>query len=299
MNKMLEKERKKTTQKLFFEQSNLKIIKDDVLTTKEILPNTIDLIVTSPPYRIGIKYAFRDDKFSHEEYLEFSKKWMSRCFKWLKDDRRFCLNVPLEKNNGGQQSMGADLTCLAKEIGFKYYSTIIWNETDVSRRTAWESWLNPSAPHVIPSLDLIIVLYKNSWKKTSRSGKPDITREEFMKWTKGLWNFSGERKKRIGHPLPFPLELPRRCIKLFSSVGDTVLDPFLGSGTTLIAAHLNNRKGIGIEIDKKYCELAKQRLINEAEGVIEKQEKNQTNVRKMGLSTSRNNFSKTTILKRM
>lgn len=266
MNKMLEKEGKKSTQKSFFEQSNLKIIKDDVLTTQEILPNTIDLIVTSPPYRIGIKYTFRDDKFSHEEYLEFSKKWMSRCFKWLKEDGRFCFNVPLEKNKGGQQSMGADLTCLAKEIGFKYYSTIIWNETDVSRRTAWESWLNASAPYVIPPLDLIIVLYKNSWKKTSRSGKSDITREEFMKWAKGLWNFSGERKKRIGHPLPFPLELPKRCIKMFSLVGDTVLDPFLGSGTTLIAAHLNNRKGIGIEIDKKYCELAKQRLINEAKG---------------------------------
>ncbi len=79
-----------------------------------------------------------------------------------------------------------------------------------------------------------------------------------------MWNFSGESKKRVGHPTPFPVELPKRCIKLFSFVGDTVLDPFLGSGSTLIACVLTNRKGIGVEIDKNYCEIAKKRLINEA-----------------------------------
>jgi len=75
----------------------------------------------------------------------------------------------------------------------------------------------------------------------------------------------GESKKRIGHPTPFPVELPRRCMKLFSFVGDTILDPFLGSGSTLIACVLTNRKGIGIEIDNNYCRLAKQRLISEAQ----------------------------------
>ena len=84
-----------------------------------------------------------------------------------------------------------------------------------------------------------------------------------MEWTNGLWTFSGESKKKIGHPAPFPVELPRRCIKLFSFLGDIVLDPFMGSGSTLIAAYLNKRKGIGVEIDKNYCELAKQRLIRE------------------------------------
>jgi len=107
-------------------------------------------------------------------------------------------------------------------------------------------------------------LYKNSWKKTGGSKKNDITKEEFMQWTNGLWTFNGESKKRVGHPAPFPIELPRRCIKLFSFVGDIVLDPFLGSGTTLIASYLNNRKGIGVDIDKKYCDLAIRRLQQDA-----------------------------------
>ena len=82
-----------------------------------------------------------------------------------------------------------------------------------------------------------------------------------MEWTNGVWNFNGESKKRVGHPAPFPVELPRRCIKLFSFVGDTILDPFLGSGSTLIACVQNKRKGIGIEIDAGYCEIAKKRLL--------------------------------------
>jgi len=85
-----------------------------------------------------------------------------------------------------------------------------------------------------------------------------------MEWTSGVWKFQGESKKRIGHPAPFPVELPRRCIKLFSFVDDVVLDPFLGSGSTLVAAALNNRRGAGIDIDLEYCELAKKRLMNEA-----------------------------------
>jgi len=98
----------------------------------------------------------------------------------------------------------------------------------------------------------------------SGSRKSDITKEEFMEWTNGVWSFTGESKKKVGHPTPFPVELPMRCIKLFTFVGDTVLDPFLGSGSTLIACVSTKRKGIGIEIDKPYCDLAKQRLITEA-----------------------------------
>lgn len=107
------------------------------------------------------------------------------------------------------------------------------------------------------------MLYKKSWKKTSGSGESDISRKEFMEWTNGLWTFNGERKKKAGHPAPFPVELPLRCMKLFSFVGDTILDPFMGSGSTLVAASQCNRNGIGIEIDHGYCESAVSRIEKE------------------------------------
>ena len=251
--------------RVHFQNENFTLIHDDVLTTTRVDANSVDLVVTSPPYNVDIQYNSHKDDVSYADYLEFSRKWMSRCFEWLKDDGRFCLNVPLDKNKGGQQSVGADLTTIAKEIGFHYHSTIIWNEGNISRRTAWGSWKSASAPYVIAPVELIVVLYKKNWKKTSGSKISDIERNEFMDWTNGLWVFNGESKKRIGHPAPFPIELPRRCIKLFSYIDDVVLDPFSGSGTTLIAAVTNNRKGIGIDVDRKYCELARKRILENTE----------------------------------
>lgn len=248
---------------IFFQNDRVLIINNSIFQTKSIEPDSVDLVVTSPPYNVDIKYNTHDDQISYEKYLEFSEEWMTCCYNWLKDDGRFCLNIPLDKNKGGQQSVGADLTTIAKKIGFKYHSTIIWNEGNISRRTAWGSWLSASAPYVIAPVELIVVLYKNTWKKTSGSKESDIVRQDFMDWTNGLWSFNGESKKRIGHPAPFPIELPRRCMKLFSFKGDTILDPFLGSGTTLVASYLNNRKGIGIDIDQNYCQIALERLKKE------------------------------------
>ncbi len=251
--------------KIFHQSNNITIINDDVLTTSLIAPASIDLIVTSPPYNVDIQYNSHKDDVSYAAYLEFSEKWLGRCCDWLREDGRLCLNVPLDKNKGGQQSVGADLTHIAKTIGFNYHSTIIWNEGNISRRTAWGSWMSASAPFVIAPVELIIVLYKKHWKKTSGSRVSDITRDEFMNWTNGLWTFNGESKKKIGHPAPFPLELPKRCVKMFSYVDDTVLDPFMGSGTTLIAAGMHGRKAIGLEVDKGYCKLAKKRIENAPE----------------------------------
>jgi site-specific DNA-methyltransferase (adenine-specific) len=252
------------TNDIYFQTKNLQIIKNDLFVTQTVKNRSIDLIVTSPPYNVDIAYNSHDDKSSYLEYMAFNRRWLKRCYHWLKSDGRLCLNVPLDKNKGGQQSVGADFTCLAKKVGFQYHSTIIWNEGNISRRTAWGSWKSASAPYVIAPVELIIVLYKKEWKKKRVDGENDIDKKEFMDWTNGLWTFQGESKKRIGHPAPFPLELPRRCIKLFSYKDDIVLDPFLGSGTTLIVAELNDRKAIGIEIDEAYCALAKNRLIEEA-----------------------------------
>lgn len=250
---------------IYYQKNNITIINDDILKTSAIASGSVDLVVTSPPYNVDIQYDSHKDDVSYTDYLEFSEKWMARCYDFLKDDGRFCLNVPLDKNKGGQQSVGADFTTLAKKIGYKYHSTVVWNEGNISRRTAWGSWMSASAPYVIAPVELVIIFYKDSWKKTSGSKQSDVTRDEFMAWTNGLWTFNGESKKRIGHPAPFPLELPRRCVKMFSYVGDTVLDPFMGSGTTLVAAGMNGRQAIGVDVDKGYCKLAQTRIENTPE----------------------------------
>jgi site-specific DNA-methyltransferase (adenine-specific) len=243
-----------------FSRDGISIVHGDVTTVRAALPGSVDLIVTSPPYNIDIAYGQHQDSASWDDYLEFTRTWLTRCYTLLRDDGRMCLNVPLDKNRGGQQSVCADITNIAKQVGFKYHSTIIWNEQNISRRTAWGSWLSASAPYVIAPVEVILVLYKSSWKKTSGSLRSDVTRDEFLEWTNGVWTFSGESKKRIGHPAPYPVELPRRCIKLFSYVDDLVCDPFLGSGSTLLAAASTGRRGLGIELDATYCELAQRRL---------------------------------------
>ena len=218
-----------------------------------------DLTITSPPYNVGITYNSSKDEDSYTDYLSFSRKWLTNVFMWTKETGRLCMNIPLDKNKGGQQAVGADLTQIAKEVGWKYHSTIVWNEQNISRRTAWGSWLSASAPYVIAPVELIVVMYKDKWKK-SQSGKSDIRREEFIEWTNGLWTFNGESKKRAQHPAPFPEKLPLRCIKLFSYLGDTIFDPFVGSGTTVVVAKVLNRKAVGVDIDKSYVNIAEDRL---------------------------------------
>lgn len=255
----------KQTDELFFQNGSICIYNSDISKIDSVPENSIDLIVTSPPYNVDIKYNSHNDTMSYDNYLSFTREWLTKCYELAKNDGRFCLNIPLDKNKGGQQSVCADITTVAKQVGFKYHSTIVWNEQNISRRTAWGSWLSATAPYVIAPVEVIVVLYKKDWKKSSGSRKSDIAKKEFIEWTNGVWNFMGESKKRVGHPAPFPVELPRRCIKLFSFVGDIVLDPFLGSGSTLLACLQTDRKGIGIDIDRKYCELAKKRLITEGQ----------------------------------
>jgi site-specific DNA-methyltransferase (adenine-specific) len=258
----------KSTAQLYFNINNTFLYCGNSLFPNTFTEEFIDLIVTSPPYNVDIQYNSNNDDLSYEEYLDFTRKWITNVFSWTKNQGRFLLNIPLDKNKGGQKSVGADITTIAQQIGWKYHSTIIWNEGNISRRTAWGSWLSASSPYVIAPVELIVVLYKDQWKKTGGTGQSDISKQDFMDWTNGVWTFNGERKKRIGHPAPFPLQLPYRAIKLFSFVNDVVFDPFSGSGTTLIATANNNRIGIGLEIDPNYCELSKKRIINEIDSLI-------------------------------
>ena len=241
------------------EAPGITILHEDFLATGSIPRESVDLIVTSPPYNVSIPYATVRDDISYAEYLDFTRRWLGKALTLMKPDGRMCLNIPLDKNLGGQQSVYADILGLAKQAGWRYHATIIWNEQNISRRTAWGSWLSARAPYVIAPVETIAVLYRGSWKK-GEAGRSDITRDEFIGWTNGVWTFSGEKRGRAQHPAPFPVELPTRCIKLFTYVGDTVLDPFMGSGTTLLACLSLRRRGIGVEIDAAYCEVAKKRL---------------------------------------
>lgn len=246
--------------RIFYKDENSVILHGDMLTDERIPNNHIDLIVTSPPYNLNKNYGASNDNLSYEEYLEFTRKWLKKCYDWVKCDGRLCMNIPLDTGKGEQRSLGADITYIAKQVGWKYKTTIIWNEGNISKVGARGSFMNASSPHIITPVELIVVMYKEQWKKASK-GKSDTTKDEFVKWTNGMWTFSGESKKKIGHPAPFPVELPKRCIKLFSYVSDIVLDPFMGSGTTIVASKMLGRKSIGIEISREFSKLALNRIL--------------------------------------
>ena len=249
-----------STTRPLFSSRGIAILNEDFLATSSVPVESVDLTVTSPPYNVDIAYGGYHDDLPYEEYLGFSERWLSKCLRLSKPRGRLCLNIPLDKNKGGQQSVTADITEIAKKVGWRYHATIIWNEQTISRRTAWGSWMSPSAPFVIAPVEVVLVLYKGTWPRKEEDKHADITREEFIEWTNGMWSFGGASASRVGHPAPFPVELPLRCIKLFSYSEDLVLDPFSGSGSTLLACLRAGRRGIGIDVDKKYCFLAVERL---------------------------------------
>lgn len=232
----------------------------DFLEFNELPSESVDLIVTSPPYSVGIAYDRYDDTIPYDKYLEFMEKALRKCYNLAKPDGRICLNIPLDSPGDEPRSTYVDIACIAKGVGWKYRTTIIWCKHHTSRRTAWGSWMSAAAPMVIAPVELILVMYKERWKK-EKMGQSDLTREEFIEWTEGVWNIPPEHRSKVNHPAPFPLQLPYRCIKLFSFVGDVVLDPFVGSGTTLIACHKLGRIGIGVEISEAYCNIAIKRLL--------------------------------------
>ena len=234
-------------------------------TDPQALPcESIDLVVTSPPYNLDKPYSQEtpSDNLSYKSYEAFSRSWLKNCYDWTRPTGRLCVNVPMDTNKNGKRPLAADVTTWAMAVGWQYHATILWNEGNISRRTAWGSWKSASAPHVIAPVEVIIVLYKGEWKRL-RPGDSDITADDFKTWVWGLWSFPGESAKRREHPAPFPPELAKRCLQLFSFVGDTVLDPFVGSGTTMVEALQHRRQAVGIELEEQYCDLTLKRLKKE------------------------------------
>jgi site-specific DNA-methyltransferase (adenine-specific) len=225
-----------------------------------------DLIVTSPPYSLGVDYGqsgYADDQ-PYARYLEWVERWAKALFTTAAVGGRACINIPLDSNKGGKRAVYADYLRIFQDVGWTYQTTIVWNEQNISRRTAWGSWLSPSAPFVTAPVEMIAVFHKGDFRRPAQNGrKGDITRDEFLAWTLGMWTFAGANPRRVGHPAPFPEELPRRLIKLYSYPDDLVLDPFCGSGTTLIAARKLGRRSLGIEISPEFCDLTVRNLQTE------------------------------------
>jgi len=139
---------------------------------------------------------------------------------------------------------------------------ILWDKgNSASPSTAWGSYLKANNPVLRDVHEYILVFCKDTFSRSNLSNKKStISKDEFLEFTKSIWKFSAERARKIGHPAPFPVDLPYRTIQLYTFEGDVVLDPFVGAGTTCIAALKTNRKYVGYDIDKKYCDLSEQRL---------------------------------------
>jgi site-specific DNA-methyltransferase (adenine-specific) len=230
---------------------------------------SVQLVVTSPPYNLGKDYGTARDDATYFSYLEWVRTWCRELYRVLEPGGRLCLNIPLDvnlsfdegrKRIASKQPVQADFTqLLVRDLGFVYNTTILWLEGNISRRTAWGSWLSASDPWVNTAAEVVLVLSRDHRRRVGKGKTSDVTREEFMNWTLGLWEFPGQSTAQHGHPAPFPEELPRRLIKLFSFREDTVLDPFLGSGTTCRVARNLGRKSIGVEIDPRFCSIAANR----------------------------------------
>ena len=235
----------------------------DCTEPKIVKNNTVDLIVTSPPYNVGKEYtgAATDDLLSIKEYEDFTARWLKNCYRWSKPTGRICINVGVDKNKSYKYPLTPRMTEIALKAGWKYHATATWDKGHLKNRTAWGSWKSASAPHVLNPCESIIIMYKEEWRKGK--GENDITGDEFKDYVFGIWKFNGAHGKSIGHPAPFPRELPKRCIKLFSFVGDLVLDPFAGSGTTMIECIENQRKFIGLELEERFCQLCRERIKKE------------------------------------
>jgi site-specific DNA-methyltransferase (adenine-specific) len=232
--------------------------KDCVTGMTELPDNYVDLILTSPPYNLNIEYDKHDDSMSLKGYYDWCEKWIEQSYRVLKPGGRFCLQIGCFQSSQNEPTYST-FTELFKKYGFIFREFIIWNKNTIPKRTAWGSWKSPSNPRISPPFEMIINFHKIS-PKILEKGETDLTKEEFVQWTNGLWVIGPESAKRRGHPAPFPEELAKRCIKMHTYIDGVVLDPFNGSGTTTSVAKSLKRNWIGFDISESYCNLAESRI---------------------------------------
>ena len=240
------------------------IIASSCENMKDIPNNSLHLMITSPPYNVSKEY---DNDLSLNEYLNLLKNCFAETYRILVDGGRACINIA----NIGRKPyipLSDYVSKIMIEIGFNMRGEVIWNKSaGAGISTAWGSFQSASNPILRDVHEYILIFSKGNYKRErdkeeKELRKDNITKEEFIEWTKSVWTMNTESAKRIGHPAPFPEELPNRLIKLFSFTNDIVIDPFMGSGTTAIAAIKNNRNFVGYEINKEYINLANNRILN-------------------------------------
>lgn len=224
---------------------------------KEIPDNSIHCMITSPPYNVSKEY---DRDLSLSEYLMLLTKVFEETYRVLVNGGRSCINIA----NLGRKPyipLSDYISQIMIDIGFAMRGEIIWNKAaSASPSTAWGSWQSAANPILRDIHEYILIFSKGDYKRDKKGKEDTITRDQFMEWTKSIWSMNAESAKRIGHPAPFPEELPFRLIQLYSFKGDIILDPFMGSGTTGVAALKAERKFIGYEISSEYIELSKKRI---------------------------------------
>jgi site-specific DNA-methyltransferase (adenine-specific) len=262
------------------------IINGNCVEVMKTLPEgSVDLIVTSPPYNANIKYDVYDDGLSMEDYWNFTIDWLSESFRVLKDDGRIAINVPIEMNvqeRGGRILFNSEFWMRMKEVGFKFFGMVDLTEDSPHRvrQTAWGSWMSSSAPYIYNPKECVILAYKKSSKKLNKGesqwrGEPtkvtdeegntktkivyeDKDKKEFMNLVFGRWEYFADTKSLT--KATFSLDIPAKAIKILTYKNDIVLDPFMGSGTSAVAAETLNRRWIGIELSENYTNIGRERV---------------------------------------
>ncbi|MDA3871482.1 MAG: site-specific DNA-methyltransferase [Candidatus Marinimicrobia bacterium] len=251
----------KTTNQFPDEYLN-KIISKSSENMAELPDNSIHLMITSPPYNVSKEY---DKDLSFSEYLEMLERVFTETYRVLVNGGRVCVNVA----NLGRKPyipLSDYISKMMIKIGYNMRGEIIWNKaSSASPSCAWGSWQSASNPVLRDIHEYILIFSKGDFKRTRmkqemRKKTNSISKEQFMEWTKSIWTMNAVSAKKIGHPAPFPEELPYRLIQLYSFKSDIILDPFMGSGTTAIAALKSNRFYVGYDDNIEYVKLAENRI---------------------------------------
>jgi site-specific DNA-methyltransferase (adenine-specific) len=219
---------------------------------------SVHLMVTSPPYNVGKDY---DEDLSMDEFRAFLKRVWAETYRVLVPGGRACINVA---NLGRKPYIPLHAMLIADmlDLGFLMRGEIIWDKgASASSSTAWGSWQSAANPTLRDTHEYILVFSKGSFRREKVDGREStISKEEFLEFTKSVWTFGAESAKKIGHPAPYPVELPYRLIQLYTFSGEVILDPFMGSGQTALAALKAGRHFVGYEVNEEYLKLAEKRI---------------------------------------